>query len=157
MKTAAKVFVILGMILGGILIIPIIVGIFALKQIDEYGKPSIAISILTLILCSPIAGILMLCIEDQKRSYSDRNRFGEAQCDLCGKRSLYVQRCTIKTYLGFQEKNLCPECQIKNQPKPCEVCGAISVNVQPHMIKTSLGPQSKLLCPECKAKINLEQ
>ncbi len=66
MKTAAKVFIILGMVVQCILIYPIIVGVLALKKlktattVDELKT----MSILTLLFVNTIAGILMLCMKD---------------------------------------------------------------------------------------------
>ena len=46
----------------GIVCIPtIIVGFVALANLKKPGKPSVAISILTLLFCNIVAGILMLC------------------------------------------------------------------------------------------------
>ena len=66
MKTAAKVFIILGMISGFAAIIPLIVGIIALTRLDEAedSVDIIGIGILTFFFCSPIGGILMLCLSD---------------------------------------------------------------------------------------------
>lgn len=66
MKTAAKVFIILGMVVQCILIYPIIVGVLALKKlktattVDELKT----MFILTLLFVNTIAGILMLCMKD---------------------------------------------------------------------------------------------
>jgi hypothetical protein len=66
MKTAAKVFIILGMISGFAAIIPLIVGSIALTKLDEAEDSAdiIGIGILTFLFCSPIGGILMLCLSD---------------------------------------------------------------------------------------------
>ncbi len=61
MKTAAKVFIILGMIFGFFMIFPIVIGIFALKKLEEGKKEELLLwSILTLFLCSFLGGIFML-------------------------------------------------------------------------------------------------
>ena len=68
MKTAAKVFIILGMIFGAILILPLILGIFALKKLEEPNPDRNEIvtwGILTLIFVSLIGGIFMLVLADQ--------------------------------------------------------------------------------------------
>ena len=66
MKKAAEVFIIIGMILGCLGIIPLIVGGIALTKLDEAEDASdiIGIAILTILFCSPIAGFLMLCLSD---------------------------------------------------------------------------------------------
>ena len=60
MKTAAKVFIILGMIVGFWTILPLIFGGIALKQMKT-KKPSTGISVCVLLFCNMIAGILLLC------------------------------------------------------------------------------------------------
>lgn len=66
MKKAAEVFIIIGMILGCLGIIPLIVGGIALTKLDEAEDSSdvTGIAILTFLFCSRIAGILMLCLSD---------------------------------------------------------------------------------------------
>ena len=67
MKTTIKVFIILGMIFAFYLIFPIVVGIFALKALNEArnAKDLTTMGVLTLIFCNAIAGILMLLIKDE--------------------------------------------------------------------------------------------
>ena len=66
MKKAAEVFIIIGMILGCLGIIPLIVGSIALTKIGEAEckEDLTGIAVLTFFLCSPIGGILMLCLSD---------------------------------------------------------------------------------------------
>ena len=68
MKTVAKVFTVLGMIVGCWTIVPIIIGILALKQLSAPTTQSEwkAISILNLLFCNTIAGILMLCMSENE-------------------------------------------------------------------------------------------
>ncbi len=68
MKTVAKVFIILGMIVGCWMIIPIIVGIFALKKLNTAKTKSelTVMAVITLLFCNLIGGILMLCISDEE-------------------------------------------------------------------------------------------
>ena len=47
-------------------ILVIVFGCIALKKLKAPGKPSIAISVLTLLFCNTIAGILMLCTPEDK-------------------------------------------------------------------------------------------
>ena len=67
MKTAAKVFIIIGMIVGCWYILPIIFGAIALKKLkkakckDDLG---VATCVLTLIFCSLLGGIFLLCLND---------------------------------------------------------------------------------------------
>lgn len=67
MKTAAKVFTIIGMITGFWMIIPLIVGFIALKKLKTAQTKAelTTIAIVNLIFCSLIGGILMLCLKDQ--------------------------------------------------------------------------------------------
>lgn len=80
MLKAAKVFIIISMILGCFLIIPIIVGAIALNKLDSVQKKDelLGIGIITLLLCSIIAGIIILCLSDNdlKDSNSFRNQNG---------------------------------------------------------------------------------
>lgn len=68
MKTVAKVFIILGMIVGCWMIIPVIVGIFALKKLNTAKTKSelTVMAVITLLFCNLIGGILMLCISDEE-------------------------------------------------------------------------------------------
>lgn len=65
MKTI-KFFIILGMILGAISIFPIIVGAITLNRLNQAEKKEdiTGVAICTLIFCSVIAGILMLCMTE---------------------------------------------------------------------------------------------
>lgn len=67
MKTTAKVFIWIGMIFGCILIFPIIVGCFALSKLNNARKADEVktMGILTLLFCSQIGGIIMLCLKDE--------------------------------------------------------------------------------------------
>lgn len=66
MKTAAKIFIILSMIFGFWLIVPLIVGILALSKMESAKKKEdlTVFGILTLIFCSLLGGIFMLCIPE---------------------------------------------------------------------------------------------
>ena len=66
MKTAAKVFIWIGMILQCFLIYPIVVGVLALQKINHAATSEElkTLGILTAFFCSPIGGILMLSIKD---------------------------------------------------------------------------------------------
>ena len=68
MKTAAKVFIILGMVLQCFLIFPLIVGFIALKKLKNAKSKSelTVIAIVTLLLCNTIGGILMLCLPESE-------------------------------------------------------------------------------------------
>ena len=67
MKTAAKVFIILGMIWQFYLIFPIVLGIIALNRLkkanskDEFG---VGWAVVVLLLVNVIAGIILLCMND---------------------------------------------------------------------------------------------
>lgn len=64
MKTAAKVFIIIGMIVGFWMILPLIFGGIALSQMKTQ-KPSTGISVCVLLLCSLIGGILLLVSKEE--------------------------------------------------------------------------------------------
>lgn len=68
MKTAAKVFIWIGIIFQFFLIYPIIIGVFALQKLDQAKtKEELqSFGILTLLLCSLLGGIFMLCIKDEE-------------------------------------------------------------------------------------------
>lgn len=68
MKTTIKVFIWIGMILQFFLIFPIIVGVMALKKLDQAKTKEelTGIAVAVLLLVNVIAGILMLVISDQE-------------------------------------------------------------------------------------------
>ena len=65
MKTAAKVFIIIGIIVGFITIIAPIVGFIALNQMKTQ-KPSTAVCVLVLLFCNLIGGILLLMCDESE-------------------------------------------------------------------------------------------
>lgn len=67
MKTAAKVFIILGMIGGAILILPLIFGGITLSKMKSAtSREDVKIwGILDIFFCSMIGGILLLCCKDE--------------------------------------------------------------------------------------------
>jgi len=67
MKTAAKVLIIISMVCGFWMIIPLIVGAIALKKLNTASSKNelTGIAVCTLLFCSLIAGILMLCLKDE--------------------------------------------------------------------------------------------
>ena len=68
MKTAAKVFIILGMVLQCWLIFPLIVGFIALKKLKNAKSKSelTVIAIVTLLFCNTIGGVLLLCLPESE-------------------------------------------------------------------------------------------
>ena len=64
MKTAAKVFIILGMVCQFFTIIPLIVGFIALSKMKTQ-KPSTGLSVCVLLFCNLIGGILLLCSKEE--------------------------------------------------------------------------------------------
>ena len=68
MKTAAKVFIIIGMIIGFWMILPIIFGALSLGKINTATQKSelVGLGICTLIFCSVLGGIFMLCITEEQ-------------------------------------------------------------------------------------------
>lgn len=75
MKTAAKVFIILGMVFGFILILPIIFGALSLSKINSATEKSqlVGLGVCTLLFCSILGGIFMLCIPDSELSPATAN------------------------------------------------------------------------------------
>ncbi len=65
MKTAAQVFIIIGMIFGCWMILPLIFGGIALSQMGKGQRPSTGMSVCVLLFCNFIAGILLLCAKDE--------------------------------------------------------------------------------------------
>lgn len=61
MKTAAQVFIIIGMVCGFWVILPLIFGGIALSQMSKGQRPSTGISVCVLLFCSFVGGILLLC------------------------------------------------------------------------------------------------
>jgi len=68
MKTTIKVFIWIGMIFQFFLIFPIIVGVMALKKLDQAKTKEelTGMAIAVLLLVNVIAGILMLVISNQE-------------------------------------------------------------------------------------------
>ena len=68
MKTAAKAFTIIHMVIGALAIYPIVIGWLCLKKMDEAQSKSdlTVMAILNLLLCSQIGGILMLLIDEKE-------------------------------------------------------------------------------------------
>lgn len=67
MKTAAKVFIILGMIFGCIAILPLIFGGITLSKMKKATKASelTVWGVLDIFFCGLIGGILVLCLKDE--------------------------------------------------------------------------------------------
>lgn len=68
MKTAAKIFIIIGMIVGFWSILPLIFGFIALKKLKTAKKKEelTVTAILTLLFCNILGGIFMLLIKDEE-------------------------------------------------------------------------------------------
>lgn len=67
MKTAAKVFIIIGMIFTFYLIVPVIVGAIALNKMKKATSRDelTGIGIVTLLFCNILGGIFLLCTKDE--------------------------------------------------------------------------------------------
>ena len=59
MKTLAKVFVIIGMVLGFWCILPLVFGIITLNKMKT-EKPSVVLCVLDIFFISPLAGLFLL-------------------------------------------------------------------------------------------------
>lgn len=81
MKTAAKVFIILGMIFGCIAILPLIVGGIGLSKINSAKDRSelVGIGVCVLLFCSLLGGIFMLCIPNEQLAGADAGAGAGAQ------------------------------------------------------------------------------
>lgn len=123
MYTAAKVFVVIGMIayaISGLTMFPlgiilsavsIIVGVCAMRELqDEFRKPSTAVSVLALLFCGLIAGIIMLCIPASSAK-PGASTATNLQCTKCGKTDASVRYYTVSTALGKMNRPYCPECK----------------------------------------------
>jgi len=68
MKTAARVFIILGMVCGFWMIVPLIVGAIALGKLSSAKSKDelLGVSICTLLFCSVLGGVFMLCLSDSE-------------------------------------------------------------------------------------------
>ena len=67
MKKAAKIFIIIGMIFGACTILPLVFGFLALNKLKTAKSKDelIVWGVLTLLFCSLIGGILMLCLTEK--------------------------------------------------------------------------------------------
>lgn len=67
MKTAAKVFIIIGMIVGAIAILPLVFGGITLSKMKTATcKDDLTVwAVLTLLFCSLLGGIFLLCCKDE--------------------------------------------------------------------------------------------
>ena len=64
MEQAIKIFIIIGMVLGACAIVPLVLGWIALNKMKE-GPLSTGWKIVVLLFVSLIAGVLLLCQNDQ--------------------------------------------------------------------------------------------
>ena len=64
MKTAAKVFIILGMIMGAVAILPLIFGGIALSKMKK-NELTTGWKVCVLLVVSVIGGILLLCMPEE--------------------------------------------------------------------------------------------
>ena len=64
MKTAAKVFIILGMIMGAVAILPLIFGGIALSKMKK-NELTTGWKVCVLLFVSVIGGILLLCMPEE--------------------------------------------------------------------------------------------
>ncbi len=137
MKKTAKIFIVIGIVLGLPLIFPAVVGGIALNKLKKATcKDDIKlISILTLLLCNIIGGILMLCLKES--DFLENCVFW--YCDGCD------------AYLNNQEnfdrnasKHICDNCGYENDltedniKEVCSDCGVLLSN------------SNKKLCDSCR-------
>ena len=161
MRTAAKVFVIISMVVKCFLILPIIIGIMALSRLNDIDKPSVGISIATLFLCSPMAGILMLCIQEEQPPRGSYHR-SSTRCDQCGITDYSVQPYIVNNYLGCVTKYLCPRCAptvcANSSPRSvCEECRNYDADLQFYAVTVANSKINKRLCPACREKHEIQR
>lgn len=65
MKTAAKIFIIIGMICEFWMILPLIFGIIALKKMKT-EKPSVGLSVCVLLFCNLLGGLFLLLSKESE-------------------------------------------------------------------------------------------
>ena len=68
MKTVAKVFIIIGMVVGFYMIFPIVLGALALKKLKAAQTKAdfpTGWAVVVLLLVNLIAGIILLCMKDK--------------------------------------------------------------------------------------------
>ncbi len=127
MYIAARIFTVLGMICTAIacigilpigipiLAINVVIGIMTLIELkDRSQKPSVSVSILNIMFCSPIAGIIMLCIPKTTadgKNETEANPNTALQCTNCGKQDASVENYAVKTEIGIANFTYCPECK----------------------------------------------
>ena len=70
MKTLAKVFIIIGMVLQFWMIVPLIFGFVTLKKMKT-EKPSIVLSVLDIFFISPLAGLFLLLSKPEEYQNAD--------------------------------------------------------------------------------------
>ncbi len=75
MKTAAKVFIIIGMVIGFWMILPLIFGGLAISKINSATQKEelVGFGVCALLFCSMIGGILMLCIPESELNPATAN------------------------------------------------------------------------------------
>lgn len=110
MKQSAKVFIWIGMILQFILIYPIVVGVLALKKIDEStSKEDLkTLGIFTLFFCSLIGGIFMLNIKDEELSNSGNNTILTKEEKVIENKELDKKGKIVKMITQFGIYIICP-------------------------------------------------
>lgn len=64
MKTAAKVFMIIGMVCGFWCVLPLVFGIIGIKKLNN-GEMTTGWKVVTLIFVSLVGGILLLCMKNE--------------------------------------------------------------------------------------------
>lgn len=110
MKQSAKVFIWIGMILQFFLIYPIVVGVLALKKIDEStSKEDLkTLGIFTLFFCSLIGGIFMLNIKDEELSNSSNNTTITKEEKVIENKELDKKGKIVKIITQFGIYIICP-------------------------------------------------
>lgn len=116
MKTAAKVFLVIGCISGAIAIFPLVVGILAIKKLNTATKKEelTTMGVLALLFCNVLGGIFMLCIKDEDLAENAKAQETTAQVQ---------QPATAEA--AQAQKVICPVCKavIDAGLPACPQCG----------------------------------
>lgn len=110
MKQSAKVFIWIGMVIQFFLIYPIIVGVFALKKIEESkSKEDLkTMGVLVIFFCSLLGGIFMLSMGDEDLSGKKTQKIITEKENVAQNIELDKKGKTIKGITQFGIYILCP-------------------------------------------------
>ena len=138
------------------------IGIPSLNKLsDQFEKPPVALSVCALIFLSPIAGILMLCIQEEQPPKGSYHR-SSTRCEQCGITDYSVHPYTVDNYLGRVTRYLCPRCasalDTNTSPRGiCEECRSNNPDLQFYTVTVGESKVNKRLCPACRARHDMQR